>query len=467
MFSGAFGCFVRKHRAEISNVSFTPCQQDGLKSSDILKSKSNSLSDKVDVKFADNSVQITYYNFAVTCDFTTVDVTHTFVNGVLNITQQGSPNEARCICYTDVSYTINGISQNEVNVIFINGVQVYCYNDKDDSTKNSLVGKWSVTPSYNSIVEITENNINFVMGINETWSYKWISNNLIEIARHNNDTTRNEVIFHTRDSVTIKGFYPSDITIYPPEYYDVVLTRIKEDVVNPSNCDPNVIIDEKEYFNVPEFRGNISNIRIEGNNLKFTITASRCSGSSWIVKLITTGAIETSLPPQRTLQLSFENKETCAAVVSREFSFNIECLQVENYNQIQLNIAGNGILYEYGNEDNPVNCDQDVIVSQTEYNNAPNHPVTILNTNIEDNCLKIKFGASGCSGDNWVVKLIDSEIVTESNPSQRTLRLSLNDIGECEASFEKEISFNIEDLQIKGNRSVQLNISGKSILYGY
>ena len=113
------------------------------------------------------------------------------------------------------------------------------------------------------------------------------------------------------------------------------------------------------------------------------------------------------------------------------------------------------------------NCDQDVIISQAEYNNAPNHPVTILDMNIENNCLKIKFGASGCSGDNWDVKLIDWEAVAKSMPCQRTLRLSLNDIGYCNAYFEKEMSFNIKNLQIQGDRSVQLNIMGKSILYEY
>jgi hypothetical protein len=37
------------------------------------------------------------------------------------------------MCYTDVSYTISGILQSEVNVIFINGEQVYCYNDNNKS----------------------------------------------------------------------------------------------------------------------------------------------------------------------------------------------------------------------------------------------------------------------------------------------------------------------------------------------
>ena len=118
-------CVTKEPESQVSDVSSTPCQQT--------KATNNELSDRVDVEFTNKGVQITHYNFVVTCDFTTVNVTHSFVNGVLRITQQGSPNQANCICYTDVSYTINGISQNEVNVIFINGIQVYCYNDKDDT----------------------------------------------------------------------------------------------------------------------------------------------------------------------------------------------------------------------------------------------------------------------------------------------------------------------------------------------
>jgi|GEM_PF-1741870 len=116
----ASGCDEKEIPLNVgNNVSFTPCQPSKLRSS--------GLSDKVDVEFTTKGVQITHYDFEVPCDFTTVNVNHTLVNGVLNITQQGSPNHADCVCYTDVSYTIDGILQDEVNVIFINGVQVYCY----------------------------------------------------------------------------------------------------------------------------------------------------------------------------------------------------------------------------------------------------------------------------------------------------------------------------------------------------
>jgi hypothetical protein len=105
-----------------NNVSFTPCQQSELRSG-------SESSDEVEVKFTDEGIEIVYSDFEVTCDFTTVNVRHTLVNGVLNITQQASPNRANCVCYTDVSYTIEGILREEVNVIFINDVQVYCYNE--------------------------------------------------------------------------------------------------------------------------------------------------------------------------------------------------------------------------------------------------------------------------------------------------------------------------------------------------
>ena len=112
-------------------------------------------------------------------------------------------------------------------------------------------------------------------------------------------------------------------------------------------------------------------------------------------------------------------------------------------------------------------CDQDVIISMTEYENAPDDLVWITDMSISENCLKIKFDAGGCDGNTWIVKLIDSGLIAESYPCQRTLRLSLENKEVCMAIASKEISFNIEDLQIKGDNKVQLNISGQSILYEY
>jgi len=86
---------------------------------------------------------------------------------------------------------------------------------------------------------------------------------------------------------------------------------------------------------------------------------------------------------------------------------------------------------------------------------------------ILDNCLKIKFGASGCSGSTWVVKLIDEGTLAYTYPASRTLRLSLDNQEMCDAYFGKEISFNIEDLQVQNENRLMLNISGNFILYEY
>ena len=130
-------CVEKDQESCISNISSTPCLQSELRSSNPAS--------KVDIEFTDKGVQITYYNFEVTCDFTTVNVTHTFVNGVLRITQKGSPNQADCVCYSDVSYTINGLLKNEVNVIFINDRQVYCYNNNTPKEEWVLINgvRWA------------------------------------------------------------------------------------------------------------------------------------------------------------------------------------------------------------------------------------------------------------------------------------------------------------------------------------
>lgn len=113
-------------------------------------------------------------------------------------------------------------------------------------------------------------------------------------------------------------------------------------------------------------------------------------------------------------------------------------------------------------------CDQQVIVSELEYTTAPSDQLSIHSFELNDNCLKIKFGSSGCSGDTWEVKLIDSGVVLYSNPPQRNLRFSLKNQEVCRAYIEKEMTFDVKNLQSGGNK-VLLNIvnSGTQILYEY
>jgi hypothetical protein len=334
---------------QISNVSFTAC-----KSSD---AKSNELSN-VDVQCTAEGVEIAYSDFTVACDFTDVEVTHTFENGVLRITQKDLLNFSSCACFIDVSYTVDGISENEVTEIFINNERVYCHTD-NNQIENLLVGRWRA----------------------------------LDYTKHN------DTIHFTADMRVEDYFMFAHTAIYPADSYYFTYS-LTEDTIEITWHQP----ENKKYSETFKY--------VENDNL-----------------LIIKG---------------FRNP----------FSATLEARNDVYFRKIEDN----------GNQSN---CDQNVIISKTEYENAPKHPISIIDMKIANNCLKIKVGASGCNGNNWNVQLIDREDVAESMPCQRTLRISLDDIGLCAAYFENELSFNIEDLQIKGDRSALLNIEGKSILYEY
>ena len=111
-------------------------------------------------------------------------------------------------------------------------------------------------------------------------------------------------------------------------------------------------------------------------------------------------------------------------------------------------------------------CDQKVVVSETQYKNAPNDYLHIYEVEIQGDCLYIKFGSSGCSGDTWNVKLVASEMEYLSIPPQRDVRLSLENNELCEAYFTREMSFDISDLKPKENEII-INIidADTSVLY--
>lgn len=118
--------------------------------------------------------------------------------------------------------------------------------------------------------------------------------------------------------------------------------------------------------------------------------------------------------------------------------------------------------------ENSNNCDFETIISAEQYGNAPSDQLSINSLEINGNCLKINFSSSGCSGDTWELKLIDSEAILESNPPQRVLRLSLKNEEACLAYITKELTFDISNLQVDGKK-VQLNITNSedNILYKY
>lgn len=108
-------------------------------------------------------------------------------------------------------------------------------------------------------------------------------------------------------------------------------------------------------------------------------------------------------------------------------------------------------------DDRATNCDRFTIVDSVQFENAPKDQVTVNSVSINNDCLKINFSASGCNGDTWEIKLIDSNGISFSLPPQRDLRLSLKNDELCDAIITKELTFDIRDLQVEGNELL-LNI---------
>ena len=102
-------------------------------------------------------------------------------------------------------------------------------------------------------------------------------------------------------------------------------------------------------LNSPSDNIEINSLDINNDCLTINYSASGCSGDTWELSLIDSETILESLPLQRRLILSLRNEEECEAFITRETSFDISGLQVEENEEVLLNIinAEQEFLYQY------------------------------------------------------------------------------------------------------------------------
>lgn len=115
-------------------------------------------------------------------------------------------------------------------------------------------------------------------------------------------------------------------------------------------------------------------------------------------------------------------------------------------------------------------CGLPIIIDNNIYHNSITSEFTITNIEIiEENCLLIEFYASGCDGNSWEYKLIDSSDIAESSPEQRFLKFELTNNEACLAVFSRSVMYNLIPLKIEGSNEIILNINGfeDSITYTY
>lgn len=119
-----------------------------------------------------------------------------------------------------------------------------------------------------------------------------------------------------------------------------------------------------------------------------------------------------------------------------------------------------------GNNENR-DCDKQIIVSKSSYDEAPNDPLTINSATLEGDCLTISFSAGGCDGNSWKVELIDSGDIAESLPVQRFIRLSLDDQEACKALITQEVQYDISNIKLSGEGEININLLNDNSIINY
>jgi hypothetical protein len=115
------------------------------------------------------------------------------------------------------------------------GLVVFSGCGKEENKKN-FIGRWTIVDRNGVTLEITKSEIIQLPVVPNPTSmdkrtYKWVSNATIEIAQlgfGGEFTTRNKVVFHTSDKVTIEKWFSHNGPLDEKIYANITIERIAE-----------------------------------------------------------------------------------------------------------------------------------------------------------------------------------------------------------------------------------------------
>lgn len=118
---------------------------------------------------------------------------------------------------------------------------------------------------------------------------------------------------------------------------------------------------------------------------------------------------------------------------------------------------------------NSTNCNEFSIIDETKYNQTNTNNYTITNVVLNGNCLEITVSSSGCNPNNWDMNFVASEVVVETLPNMWYAKVELINNEDCQAVFQKTVSFDLTPFKITGQNQVLINIQGwnTNIMYQY
>jgi len=118
-------------------------------------------------------------------------------------------------------------------------------------------------------------------------------------------------------------------------------------------------------------------------------------------------------------------------------------------------------------EDEIIRCDAQPNISESLYlTTSPS--VTITAASILTNCLEIRFSYTGCA-DEANYDLAVSELVSDTFPPSRSMRILLTNEGTCNITQTQTYRVDLNLLRLENTNQINLDLQGwgEPLVYGY
>ena len=114
-------------------------------------------------------------------------------------------------------------------------------------------------------------------------------------------------------------------------------------------------------------------------------------------------------------------------------------------------------------------CNEKAVLDHVAFPQVNTNNYGITNVVLNGDCLEITVSSSGCNPNNWDMNFVASEVVVETLPNMWYAKVELINNEDCQAVFQKTVSFDLTPFKITGQNQVLINIQGwnTNIMYQY
>jgi len=107
------------------------------------------------------------------------------------------------------------------------------------------------------------------------------------------------------------------------------------------------------------------------------------------------------------------------------------------------------------------------VLSNEDFDAILNTSFGITEVSLDEDCLFVTIGASGCDPNNWDMNLYSTDAFFTGLPSVRAVKVEVINNEACLAVFEKSMSFDLTPFQLENENEIILAIEGWATQISY